>query len=50
MEDDIIQEIKKKAIANLKDYESTASGIKPDETVLLLVFRKGSSVFITISP
>lgn len=50
MEDDIIQEIKKKAIANLKDYESTASEIKPDETVLLLVFRKGSSVFVTISP
>ena len=50
MEDDIIQEINRKAIANLKDYESTASGIKPDETVLLLVFRKGSSVFITISP
>lgn len=50
MEDDIIQEINRKAIANLKDYESTASGIKPDEIVLLLVFRKGSSVFITISP
>jgi len=50
MEDDIIQEIKKKAIANLKDYESTASEIKSDEIVLLLVFRKGSSVFITISP
>ena len=50
MEDDIIQEIKKKAIANLKDYESAASEIKPDETVLLLVFRKGSSVFVTISP
>ncbi|MBI4679814.1 MAG: DegQ family serine endoprotease [Nitrospirae bacterium] len=50
MEDDIIQEINRKAIANLKDYESTASEIKPDEIVLLLVFRKGSSVFVTISP
>ncbi|MEK7272062.1 MAG: DegQ family serine endoprotease [Nitrospirota bacterium] len=50
MEDDIIQEINRKAISNLKDYESTASEIKPDEIVLLLVFRKGSSVFITISP
>ena len=50
MEDDIIQEINRKAIANLKDYESTASEIKPNEIVLLLVFRKGSSVFITISP
>jgi len=50
MEDDIIQEINRKAIANLKDYESIVSEIKPDEIVLLLVFRKGSSVFITISP
>src|SRR4030066_1583086 len=50
MEDDIIQEINRKAIANLKDYESAASEIKSDEIVLLLVFRKGSSVFITISP
>ena len=50
MEDDIIQEINRKATANLKDYESTASEIKSDEIVLLLVFRKGSSVFITISP
>lgn len=50
MEDDIIQEINRKAIANLKDYEFIVSEIKPDEIVLLLVFRKGSSVFITISP
>ncbi len=47
---DIIQEINKEAVANLEEYETIVSDIKPDEGVLLLVFRKGKSVFITISP
>lgn len=47
---DVIQEINKKAIANLQDYEEVVSKIKPEENVLLLVFRKGSNVFVTISP
>jgi hypothetical protein len=50
MEDDIIQTIKRKAIANVKDYESVAADIQPDELVLLLVFRKGATVWITIAP
>ncbi|MBT9537790.1 MAG: PDZ domain-containing protein, partial [Nitrospirae bacterium] len=47
---DIIQEINRKAIANLQDFENIASKIKPDENILLLVFRKGTSLFISISP
>lgn len=47
---DIIQEINKEAIANLEEYETIVSDIKTDESVLLLVFRRGGSVFITISP
>lgn len=50
MEGDVIQEINRTAVANLQDYESTVSNIKPDEDILLLVFRRGTSVFITISP
>lgn len=50
MQGDVIQEINRKAISNLKDYEAVVSNIKPDEAVLLLVFRRGSSVFVTISP
>lgn len=47
---DIIQEINRKAIVNLQDFENIASKIKPDENILLLVFRKGTSLFISISP
>ncbi len=47
---DVILEIKKKAVSSLEDYDSIVSNIKSDEEVLLLVFRKGSSIFITISP
>ena len=50
LEGDIIQQINKKAVANSQDYESIVSKIKSDEDILLLVFRKGHSVFITISP
>ncbi len=47
---DVILEINRKAIASLQDYEAVVSKIKPDEDMLLLVFGRGVSVFITISP
>jgi serine protease Do len=50
MQGDVIQEINRKAVASVESYKSIVSAIKPDEAVLLLVFRKGSSVFVTISP
>jgi len=46
---DVILEINRKAVANVEDYEAIVSRIKPHEDVLLLVFRRGSSIFITIS-
>jgi serine protease Do len=46
---DIILEINRKAISNIEDYESIVSKIKSDQDVLLLVFRKGSTLFVTIS-
>lgn len=45
---DVILEINRKAIANVEDYEAIVSKIKPDESILLLIFRRGSSIFITI--
>lgn len=48
MRSDIIMEINRNRIANVKDYEKTLSGIKPDESILLLIFRKGSSIYITL--
>lgn len=46
---DVILEINRKATGSIADYEKIATQIKPDENVLLLVFRKGASIFITIS-
>ena len=47
---DVISEINKKAVTGMQDYEKTVSNIKPEEVILLFVYRKGSPVFITISP
>jgi serine protease Do len=46
---DVILEINRKATANTDDYEKVVTAIKEDENILLLVFRRGSSIFITIS-
>jgi serine protease Do len=49
MRGDVILEINRKAISNAEDYEALVSKIKPDMDVLLLVFRRGSTIFVTIS-
>jgi serine protease Do len=46
---DVVQEINRKKISNLKDYQEIASKIKKDEGVLLLIFRNGGSSFVTLS-
>jgi serine protease Do len=46
---DIIQEINRKKIPAAKSYEELVSRIKKDEDVLLLIYRRGSSLFITLS-
>ncbi len=46
---DVIQEINRKKVGSVKEYQEITAGIKKDENVLLLVFRGGSSVYITLS-
>jgi serine protease Do len=46
---DVIQEVNKKKITNLKEYQETASKIRKDEDVLLLIFRNGASIYVTLS-
>jgi len=46
---DVIQEVNKKRINNVKDYDSVVSGIKADTDVLLVVYRSGSYIYITIT-
>jgi serine protease Do len=48
MPGDVILEINRKATPDVEDYESIVSQIKPDSDVLLLVFRRGSTIFVTI--
>jgi len=46
---DIIMEINRKQISSIKDYEEAVSRIHQDENILVLVFRKGSTVYVTLS-
>lgn len=46
---DIVQEINRKRINSVKDYQEVASRIRKDESVLILIYRGGSSSYITIS-
>ena len=49
MNGDVIIEINRKAISNIDDYENIVSAIKSDKDVLLLVNRRGNTIFLTIS-
>lgn len=49
MKGDIIQEINRRRINNVNDYEEIVSKIRPGEDVMLLIFRNGSSMFIPLS-
>src|SRR4030066_1711873 len=46
---DVIQEINKQKITGVKNYENVVAKIKPEENILLLVFRGGSSIYVTLS-
>ncbi len=47
---DVIQEVNRRAIKNVKDYEEALSDIGPKDVILLLVYRKGGHIYITIRP
>lgn len=49
MRADVILEINRKAISSNNDFNDIVSKIKPEEDMLLLVYRKGSSIFISLS-
>lgn len=46
---DVIMEINRKKINSIKDYEGAVSGVSQDQNILLLIFRKGSTVYVTLS-
>ena len=46
---DVIMEINRESIDNTKDYNAIVSQLKPQEDILLLIFRNGSSLYVTLS-
>jgi serine protease Do len=47
--DDVIMEINKNRIGDMKGYEAVVSKIDPAQNILLLIYRKGSTLYITLS-
>jgi serine protease Do len=47
---DVILEVNRKEIAGLNDYDQTVSKIGKEDDVLLLVYREGATIYITLRP
>ena len=45
---DVIREINRQPVKFVKDYEKIAGSLKKDESALLLINRRGTSLFITV--
>lgn len=48
MKNDVIIEIDKKPVNNIKDFETIVSKIKKEQNILILIFRKGSVFYVTL--
>jgi S1-C subfamily serine protease len=47
---DVIEEINKMAIRSAQDYDKAVSKLGENDSVLLLIYRDGGSVYLTIRP
>ncbi len=47
---DVIQEVNRQAIQGAQDYDAVVSKIGENDTVLLLIYREGGSIYLTIRP
>jgi len=47
-EGDIIIELNRRQVANLRSYESAASRVPKDQPILLLIKRQGRTLYITL--
>jgi serine protease Do len=45
---DVIREINRKPVKSMKDFERIASEVRKDEQVLMLINRRGNSLFVTV--
>jgi serine protease Do len=46
---DVIKEINRHPVKSVKDYEKIVSGLKKDQNALLLINRRGASLYITVN-
>jgi serine protease Do len=49
MKGDVIMEVDKKTINNTKDFDMAVSNIMSEQTILLLIYRNDSTIYITLS-
>jgi len=49
LQGDVIQEINRQKITGMKEYGKVVAGIAAEKDLLILVFRGGASIFITLS-
>ena len=47
---DVIEEMNRKAVQSAQEYEAIVSKIGEHDTILLLIFRDGGSIYMTIKP
>jgi len=47
---DVIQQVNGREMGSVRQFEEAASGIKAKDTVLLLIYRNGGSLYLTIKP
>jgi serine protease Do len=47
---DIVLEINRKRIHSVKDYETVVGKIKPEQSILVLVYRDGLTTYVTLTP
>jgi serine protease Do len=45
---DVIMEVNRTKVRNVAEYQAAISGVKPGQSVLLLIYRNGSSLFVTL--
>jgi serine protease Do len=49
-QNDVILEVNRKEITSLNEYDQIVSKIKENDSVLLLVYREGGTIYITLRP
>src|SRR5690349_920410 len=49
-EGDIVLEVNRKPVNSIKSYERAVSGLAKDQAVLLLLKRKGQTIYLTLRP